>query len=176
MNQRVRLTRQLLRDAMLRLLQDDSVNKVSVVALCREAGINRSTFYRYYAEPADVLQDIEQNILRDIQRLMDRIDPNNESTYIRQMDEVYSYLYRNARDIRQLLSNMDFGLQLLESTMQKSGLMKRQAERMDETSRQMAANFMLHGGYSVIRQWLMADEPMPPREFAVRVRNILRSM
>lgn len=60
--------------------------------------------------------------------------------------------------------------------MQTSGLMTRQVQRMDETDRLMAATFLLHGGYSLIRQWLMAETPMPPTEFSHRLRTVLRSM
>jgi len=105
---------------------------------------------------------------------MGQIDPNSDVSYLRQMDEVYAYLYENRRSIRLLITNLDFGLQLLESTMLTTGLMDRQAKRMDETDRQMAATLLLHGGYSVIRQWLVADDPIPPREFSRRIRNVLR--
>lgn len=63
MNQRVRLTRELLREAMLHRLEEGSTDKVTVVALCQEAGINRSTFYRYYDEPQDVVKDMEEGVL-----------------------------------------------------------------------------------------------------------------
>ena len=71
---------------------------------------------------------------------------------------------------------MDFGLQLLENTMKTSGLMARQIVRMDAVDRQMAATFLLHGGYSLIRQWLMAEQPMPPKEFSQRIRTVLRNV
>lgn len=60
--------------------------------------------------------------------------------------------------------------------MKTTGLMSRQTARMDEVDHRMAATFLLHGGYSLIRQWLMEDDPMSPVEFSQRVRNILRSM
>jgi len=51
MNQRVRLTKKLLCDAMIRQLEQTSMDKITVVALCKDAGINRTTFYRYYTDP-----------------------------------------------------------------------------------------------------------------------------
>lgn len=147
-----------------------------MVALCQEAGINRSTFYRYYDEPQDVVKDMEESVLQDVQRIMDKIDPGSEASYLRGMDEVFAYLYSNSRSIRLLLGSMDFGLQLLEETMKTSGLMNRQTARMDDTDRRMAATFLLHGGYSLIRQWLMDEQPMSPVEFSQRIRGILRNM
>ena len=103
MNQRVRLTKQLLREAMLHRLEQGDVDKVTVVALCQEAGINRSTFYRYYDETSDVVKDIEEGILRDIQEILSRIDPSSEASYLYGMDEMFAYLYENRRSIRLLL-------------------------------------------------------------------------
>lgn len=60
-----------------------------------------------------MVQDIEQSILQDIQQIMSQIDPGSDASYLRRMDELFDYLYRNVRSIRLLLSNMDFGLQLL---------------------------------------------------------------
>ena len=44
-DQRVRLTRSLLKNALVQLMQEQQISKISVRALCDIAGINRSTFY-----------------------------------------------------------------------------------------------------------------------------------
>ena len=40
-NQRVAQTKQLLREALFRLLQDENLNKITITKLCHEAGVNR---------------------------------------------------------------------------------------------------------------------------------------
>lgn len=58
-NQRVALTKRLLQEGLFRLLEEKPLEKVKVTELCREAGINRATFYRHYTAPRDVLLDME---------------------------------------------------------------------------------------------------------------------
>ena len=43
-DQRVRLTQSLLKNALVKLMQEQHISKISVRALCDAAGINRSTF------------------------------------------------------------------------------------------------------------------------------------
>lgn len=47
-DQRVTLTKRLLQEGLLRLLETKEIDKINVTELCRESGINRATFYRHY--------------------------------------------------------------------------------------------------------------------------------
>ena len=49
-NQRMVVTKRMLKEWLLRPLDNIHVNE-----LCRESGINRATFYRHYETPQDVL-------------------------------------------------------------------------------------------------------------------------
>lgn len=57
-NQRVRMTKRLLSDSLLYLMQTKPIDEISVSELCRQAQVNRTTFYKYYACPHDILKDI----------------------------------------------------------------------------------------------------------------------
>lgn len=63
-NQRTRVTKQLLRDAFLRLMADRPASKITVTDICRLAEINRSTFYLHYSEPNDLLIELEDDTIR----------------------------------------------------------------------------------------------------------------
>ena len=47
-NQRIKLTKRLLKESLLKLLTEKNIKKISVSELCQTAGINRSTFYNHY--------------------------------------------------------------------------------------------------------------------------------
>ena len=49
-NQRTRLTKRLLRESLLGLLEEKPVEKITVKELCETAELNRSTFYTYYQD------------------------------------------------------------------------------------------------------------------------------
>lgn len=55
---RVRRTRERLRAAVVRLAAEQPVEEIAVADLVRVARINRTTFYKHAATPADVLADV----------------------------------------------------------------------------------------------------------------------
>lgn len=71
-NQRVALTKRLIQEALLRLLKKTPLAKVSVCALCEEAQINRTTFYRHYETPDDVLSEIAADAVQQFSRTTPR--------------------------------------------------------------------------------------------------------
>lgn len=54
MNAKTAQTKKKLTEALLMLTQGRSVHEISVSDLCRTAGVNRTTFYKYYSTPEDV--------------------------------------------------------------------------------------------------------------------------
>lgn len=63
-NQRTRLSKILLKNALMDLLSEKgSVTKISVRELCERADLNRSTFYAHYSEPKELLEEVEAELL-----------------------------------------------------------------------------------------------------------------
>lgn len=62
---RVQYTKEKLKGAILELLQKKSVDKITIKELCDHAGLNRGTFYLHYDSPAALLQDIEDQFLKE---------------------------------------------------------------------------------------------------------------
>lgn len=62
---RVKYTKSVLQKALLDILKEKNIDKVSVKELCEEAGINRGTFYLHYSTPNDVLLEIERSFMND---------------------------------------------------------------------------------------------------------------
>lgn len=59
---RSRYTMQAIKDAFLEKERKKIFNEISVAEVCREAEISRSTFYQYYDNITDVLEDILKDI------------------------------------------------------------------------------------------------------------------
>ena len=65
-NRRVRMTRRLMKDALLELLKQQKLSKITVKAICDTADVNRSTFYKYYSDTTELFKEIEQELLEQI--------------------------------------------------------------------------------------------------------------
>ena len=67
LDQRVRVTRMLIRRSFLELLKQKPIQNISVREICEDAGINRGTFYSHYTDIYDLLHKIEEEMLRDFE-------------------------------------------------------------------------------------------------------------
>ncbi|MFR0589657.1 TetR/AcrR family transcriptional regulator C-terminal domain-containing protein [Bifidobacterium apri] len=62
-NARTIVTRRNLQNTVVKLLQAKPLQTINVKEVCSQAGINRSTFYNYYDNIADLVTDIEHETL-----------------------------------------------------------------------------------------------------------------
>lgn len=98
-NQRVVLSKRMLKEGLLRCLKRTDIDELTISELCREAGINRATFYRYYQLPKDVLVDIGWEQTREIDKIF---KSNPEQPMENRISDVFRYIYDN-RDILKIL-------------------------------------------------------------------------
>lgn len=64
---RIRYTKMVVKDAFIALLKEKPLNKITVKEICGIAEINRATFYKYYSDPFDLLDKIEEEMLCQLQ-------------------------------------------------------------------------------------------------------------
>ena len=60
------MTKRLMKNALLELLEKQELANISVTAICETADVHRSTFYKYYTDPSALLKEIEQDFLDQI--------------------------------------------------------------------------------------------------------------
>ena len=88
MDQRTRLTKTLLYNSIMEMAKNTNIHKISIRELCDKAGINRSTFYRYYGSQYDLINEMQDE-------LIDMIDNRVKSTVTENLYDklIYSVLY-----------------------------------------------------------------------------------
>lgn len=65
-NRRTRLTKRLLRESLLELLQEKPVDHITVKELCECAELNRSTFYAYYTDVSELYEEMGDELVDDL--------------------------------------------------------------------------------------------------------------
>lgn len=75
-----------LKTSLVQMLGDNKINDISIKELCRHAFIARSTFYAYYNNIDEILEDVEDDMIYKLvrmnQELMDRnIKEENEMSF-----------------------------------------------------------------------------------------------
>lgn len=63
---RIAKTKEALRQALLNLLKQKSLNSISVTELCQAARVNRGTFYAHYGQVENLFEDYFRTIMRDL--------------------------------------------------------------------------------------------------------------
>lgn len=64
-NKRVAMTKKMLKNSIIELLENKSIQNITVTEICSNAEVNRSTFYTYYSSPYDLMASIKKDIIAD---------------------------------------------------------------------------------------------------------------
>lgn len=167
-NQRVQLTKRLLKEALLGLLEHKRLEQINVSELCRAADINRATFYKHYAIPQDVLRETEQEIAAALRKLAPTEQtPDTAKEY---MERICAYLYEH-RALMQILLESKTDEDILEIVSETnhrywSRFGTQRQHGLDEDGARLMVTFFSAGTYYMIRQWLLDGVDKTPREVA----------
>lgn len=168
-NQRVAISKRLLKDGVMRLLTKKHIDDISVSELCKESQINRTTFYRHYQSPHDVLMDIELDLVKEFCEIP---TPFDNVEYLRKhVARMCHFLYDNKEIVKLFISNnmdRDFTdiFQNLADDFLGSRTIVYKGHSADENTIRLMSTFFASGGYALIRQWLMEEIPKTPDEIA----------
>lgn len=170
-NQRVVVTKRMLREGLLRLLETKELDKISITELCRESGVNRSTFYRYYTLPKDILMEMQDTLL---EKIYDHIP---ESLSAGDVERFLNYLLKNVEMIRlflQYLSEIEW-IDIFNHVYHniRDKKFNKAFQGLDEDSSRLLFAYLTGGAYFVIRQWIMEDIPKSPKEVTNVILSIL---
>jgi len=175
-NQRVSLTKRLLKEGLLRLMAHKPLEKISVSELCAEAGINRATFYRHYELPRDVLNDIEHELIGGLGF------ENWKITGIQDIalyaETTLQHLYNHAPILRILLRN--------RSDEEFTRIINEMCDRifslrtslqivkdLDADSIRLISAYSVGGVYFLLRQWLLEGIDKTPGEISQLILQML---
>lgn len=168
-NQRVALTKRLLKEAVLGLLKKKHISGISVSELCAEAQINRTTFYRHYQTPYDILVEIEMDFVKECYRAPFAVRDTMEMRA--ELVRICGLLYDNQELVKLFIANnMDRDFISVFRSVADSCLGNRKIQYKgrlaDADTMRLMSTFFAAGGYSLIRQWLMEGIRKTPDEIA----------
>jgi len=173
-NQRVRLSKQMLRNSLIEILGKKSIHKVSIREICDRAQINRTTFYKYYGSQYDLLADMENEVLV---RISEYIGDNlNIERSENQIVKIVVFINENIELFKVLINNNEdpdfpqklFDLQELRQTM------NRQLKNLyKENELEYIFDMTVNGGLSIIRKWINKENRESPEEIATIINSTI---
>lgn len=165
-NRRVRMTKRLMKDALLELLEKEELVNISVTAICKAADVHRSTFYDYYKDPADLLRETEQDFLDRIPTPSPVADPNDQEKIIEASTVFFDYVKENEKAFRILFSgssDSSFSTRMVEFLC--SGYIP-VSDDADETTAGFMRLYIANGTVGMMREWISAGFPVSSRRIA----------
>lgn len=158
-NQRTRLSKILLKNALMDLLSEKgSVTKISVRELCERAYLNRSTFYAHYSEPKELLEEVEAELLDATREHLQKIGAENDIGAHRYLLSFLIYIKENDKPFRTLL--IDAGDPEFRSKFMQQSIIQF-VENLDiafpKEQEQYIYSYILNGSTGVIIQWMRSD-------------------
>ena len=82
-----KMTEEILYKALVMLLENDDYEKVTILQICQEAGVNRSTFYRKFKSKDDLLRWKSNQLVQIYIHELNELGKVN-------MDDVVVYFYQ----------------------------------------------------------------------------------
>lgn len=160
-NQRVMLTKKLLKNALTEMLQTQNISNISIRELCEKSGINRSTFYKYYGSQFDLLSEIERDLLQDIEESLSNGNAKNPKG----LGDLLRYLENNLDLVRLLLnSNVDpkFPEKLFSMPQIQSRIKELLPDDISPEEYAYVSNFLIFGAYQMVLMWINKEQRESP--------------
>lgn len=175
-NQRVTITKQMLKTGFMNLAKKKSVDRISVLELCKESGINRATFYRHYQEPRDILIEMEKELFTEMWDTIDR--PSSLEDLEHYLEQVCNYFIEHSKLLELLILNHSDAVFVrvlneiyAETWKHASGLQAFKA--FDDESAKIFALYAGGGSYYILRSWLLGEIKKTPKEIAALSYSLL---
>ena len=161
-NQRIRLTKKMLKDSLLVTMKKKNIQNISIKEICELAQVNRSTFYKYYGTEIDLLKDLENVHIQKMQEFLKYEDSKviiiKFLTYIEENIEVFKLFLENSYQIdflEKTLSICFLKMDENESIFIKYENIKKQKYMYD---------FIVFGCISIITKWISNTSRETPEE------------
>ena len=164
-NQRVKLTKQLLKDSLIGLMHNKPIGKITIKEICENAEINRSTFYLYYTDQNALLEEIESELITHAQEHLKKIDSDAGS--LQYLTALLAYIQEHADIFRTLLCREE-GLPFQSAFVETSflNLKLNLSLSCPESVLGYVYNYLIMGCLSMIKQWIEAGFDMSDKDMA----------
>lgn len=175
-NQRIAITKRLLKESLMRLLYEKDLEKINITELCKDAGVNRATFYRHYAIPRDVLIEIQRDLYFDLKRVVGV--PASQTEVEKTIEKLCRYLEEHAELLRVIIRNNsdeDFVVFInsiyaeIWAELSCVGTLK----SLSDEDVKLLTLYCAGGSYFILRHWLLGNVHKSSKEMAAYVYEIL---
>ncbi|MEH7097921.1 TetR/AcrR family transcriptional regulator [Neobacillus vireti] len=161
-NRRTLYSKKVIIDAFLKLLQEKNLNKITVTDICKEADINRGTFYSYYNDPFDLMRSIEEEMA---EKMMSTINISGDESINNILSDIFKLILENT-ELCKIIFNEKNGSNVLNTILKSAyeRTMEEQKKRFphaNETQLEYFFTYITGGTIEIVRKWINDDMKLP---------------
>jgi len=170
---RVRYTKSIIQDTFFKLLGEKPLNKITVKRICEHSEINRTTFYRYYTDPYDLMRKIENNLIDSLQQLIKEAGSKSISeTILIVLDAIYEH-----SEVYTLLVSENGDKTFIDRVIHESYIIMKEEinnrfPQTPEKYREWIYYFLTHGSINIIIPWIQNGMQEDPGEMALFIDKL----
>lgn len=173
-DRRVQYTKMFLRNALLELMKEKPIGKITPTELCRKANINRNTFYSHFSCVEELMQSIENELSEQMLRHINTFTSANDILSF--LTGICQVIQDNADLFRTFLSDNgdpDYLPRMLAHVHDKAiNDWRSRGFHFDDQDMELFFSFVSHGSVAVIRDWLSGGMKKTPEELALFIQTI----
>lgn len=166
-DRRIRKTKKLLCDALIRLLSKKSIAEITVTELTEEADVHRGTFYHHYKDAFELKEQVEMEVEQELSELFN--GANNAVPRVLLL-RVLRYLDEH-REISKMLASECGCPRLLHQLCEQLSARCMESNLFGEQLR-YGSRFCASGIQGMIATWIEDGMRMPPDDMA----SVMESM
>lgn len=176
LDRRTKYTKMVLQNSLFELLKQKSIDKIMVTDICHLADINRGTFYYYYTDVFDLLNQIENELYENFLVYFNQyLESSERNTYLL-MIKLFEYLKQEKKIFKVFFSqngDKDF-IKRVYLTAYTSVIeeWKSQKTNLDPQQLDKIFLFVANGSISLIQNWFDTGLKESPEELASFINNL----
>lgn len=174
-NRRAQMTKLLLRTALIELLEEKPLSRITIRELCEKADLNRTTFYLHYTDQNALLEDIERDVMEKTMEAMQDIHTDPRTTML--VEAFLSYIKSNDRTFRLLLCRDDSEhFRRVFVTELRRVMAANLPSYGDARQTEYVLSFLMYGSLYVIIEWMQNGYSESPEEIAALLFKLSASI
>lgn len=173
---RVRYTKMVIQNTFISLLREKALNKITVKEICTLSEINRTTFYKYYADAYDLMDKIEDAVLKELQDIMQQ--SMQEGIY-KTLIQILEKMKENGQLYMTLFSkngDINFPTKIFQMCYKESAAhINQQFSSLTDAEKTWMYVYVVQGSSGILNYWIAGGMEQSPKEVAGFIENLIAS-
>lgn len=170
-DRRIRRTKKAIKEAIIEVLKNKNVENVTIKELADKADITRATFYQYYRDPVDTLEQLQKEICADLEKIVEKTEGGDAGGFFSLLFQ-YFYEDKTKADILSFSMQNQTGYEKLGNYIHNKYMLRWKDKFIDKSLKQYEyyRYYIVFGCIAVVENWVrdgMRETPEEMTEIAV---------